>query len=145
MEEIVVRVPPGRVRVKDGRCPNGCDLMDAAVQLSGVPSIKVEVSVEGRRAPLHLNSLYGMFDFRCSLALEPGQVVEVFCPSCGVSLSDPTSTCSICKIPMFAVRLLDGGQVEACPKVGCHNHKLVVMNLDALLGRIYDDDTKPMM
>jgi hypothetical protein len=145
MEEIVVRVASGKVRVKDGRCPNGCSLMDAAAPLSGVPSIRVEVSVAGRRASLHLNSLYGVFEFRCPLPLEPEQVVEVFCPSCGVSLSDPASICSICKIPMFAIRLPDGGQVEACPKVGCHNHKLVVTELDVLLGRLYDDETKPIM
>jgi hypothetical protein len=145
MEEIVVRVAPGKIRVKDGRCPKGCSLMDPTVQLSGVPSLKVEASVGGRRGAMHLNALYGVFEFHCALPLEAGQVVEVFCPTCGASLSDPQSLCSLCKIPMFAIRLPDGGQVEACPRIGCHNHKLVVMDLDQLLGRLYDDDTKPIM
>jgi len=145
MEEIVVRVAPGKVRIKDGHCPKGCSLMDDAVKLSGVPSIKVEASLEGRRAPLHLNALYGVHEFRTSLPLRAGQVVEMFCPSCGASLTDPESLCGMCKIPMFAIQLGDGGQVEACPKIGCHNHKLVVMDLDAQLGRLYDDELKPIM
>jgi hypothetical protein len=142
MEEIVIKVAPGQVRVKGGRCPNGCDLMDETVPLSGVPSIRVDVHVGGRRAPLNLNALYGVFEYRCALSLESGQIVEVFCPKCEASLIDPESLCSMCKIPMFSIRLPDGGQVAACPKVGCHNHKLVIVDLDAQLGQLYDREKK---
>jgi hypothetical protein len=46
---------------------------------------------------------------------------------------------------MFSIKLAAGGEVAACPKVGCHNHQLVIVDLDAQLGRLYDDETKPMM
>lgn len=53
--------------------------------------------------------------------------------------------CSVCKIPMFSIRLPDGGEVAACPKIGCHNHQLVIVDQNAQLGRMYDDETKPIM
>jgi hypothetical protein len=114
--------------------------------MSGVPSIKVDVHVDGKQAPLHLNALYGVFEFESTLQLHPGQIVEIFCPSCGVSLIDTESICGMCKIPMFSILLSDGGQVAACPKIGCHNHRLVIVDLDAQLGRLYDDEEKkPIM
>lgn len=77
MQEIVVRVAPGTVRVHDARCPKGCNLMDPSVLLGGKPSIKVEASLAGKRAPLWLNPFYGVFEYRTPLALEAGQVVEI--------------------------------------------------------------------
>jgi hypothetical protein len=46
---------------------------------------------------------------------------------------------------MFAVHLPDGGQVEACPKIGCHNHSLKIVDLDEQLERMYVDETKVQM
>jgi hypothetical protein len=145
MEEVLVRVAPGTVRVRDGRCPKGCDLMDPSVPLSGKASIKLEAAIAGKRAPLWLNAFYGVYEYRSQLPLVDGQVLEIFCPHCGVSLSDADAQCSVCKIPMFTIKLAAGGEVAACPKVGCHNHQLVIVDLDAQLGRMYDDETKPMM
>ena len=145
MEEIVIRVAAGKIRIKDGRCPKGCDLMDPTVPLSGAPSIKVEASLAGKRASMHLNAFYGVYEYRTALPLEPGNVVELYCPSCGVSLADRASECSVCKIPMAVVHLGDGGQVAACPKIGCHNHRLVIVDMDAQLGRLYEDTERKMV
>jgi predicted amidophosphoribosyltransferase len=94
---------------------------------------------------MYLNAFYGVHEYRTALPLEPGQVVELFCPSCGVSLADLGTLCAVCKIPMFSVHLGDGGQVAACPKIGCHNHRLVVVDFDAQLGRIYEDAERKMV
>jgi len=142
MEEIVVRVPPGKVRITEGRCPRGCSLMDETKLLNSLPSIKVEISLAGKRAPMHLSALYGVYQFQTSLVLKDGDIVEVSCPQCGVSLSNPSSLCGLCQSPMFVIRLGEGGEVQACPKMGCHNHKLAVVDVGTELERLYDEDMK---
>ena len=76
------------------------------------------------------------------LVMKDGDIVEVSCPQCGVSLSNPSSLCSLCQSPMFVIRLGEGGEVQACPKMGCHNHKLAVVDVGTELERLYDEDMK---
>ena len=68
----------------------------------------------------------------------------MFCPDCDVSLSID-AMCAMCNIHMFAVHLPDGGEVQSCPKVGCHRHALKIVDIDEQLGRMYVDETKFQM
>jgi len=130
--------------IKEGRCPNGHSLMTDAVRFDGQRAVTVTVRVGGRTGELFLNPFYGRFEYRCDLDLKRGDVVALSCPECGASLTIDT-VCRLCNIPMFAVHLPDGGLVEACPKIGCHNHSLKIVDLDAQLERMYVDETKPKM
>ena len=87
-----------------------------------------------------MNPFYDSFDYQCSLVLSEGQIVEAFCPECDTSLTIDT-VCALCNIQMFAIHLPDGGEVEVCPKVGCHNHALKIVDLDEQLSRMYVDET----
>jgi hypothetical protein len=130
--------------VKDGRCSNGHSLMTDVVLFDGQKAIGAVARVGGREGNIFLNPFYGRFEYRCDLDLKGGDVVALSCPECGVSLTIDTM-CRMCDIPMFAVQLPDGGQVEACPKVGCRNHSLKIIDLDALLDRMYVGETKFQM
>jgi predicted RNA-binding Zn-ribbon protein involved in translation (DUF1610 family) len=130
--------------VREGKCPNGHSLMTETVRFGGQPAISATVRVRGREGTIFLNPFYGRFEYRCDLELTEGDVVALSCPECGAPLTIDT-TCRLCNIPMFAVHLPDGGQVEACPKVGCHNHSLKIIDLDAQLERMYVDETKVQM
>lgn len=130
-----------RLRVKDGMCPNGHSLMTSRRQFDGQDAIMAEVRLSGRVGPIYLNPFYGRFEYECDLPLVQGDIVELFCPECHFSLA-VDAMCRLCDIAMFAVQLPDGGQVEACPTVGCHNHSLKIVDLDAQLLRMYVGENK---
>ena len=128
--------------VKDGRCPRGHSLTTDAVSFDGQRAVTAAIRVGGgRKGEIFLNPFYGRFEYKCDLDLKKGDVVELACPECDASLTVDT-ICRLCNIPMFAVHLPDGGLVEACPKIGCHNHSLKIIDLDAQLERMYVGETK---
>jgi len=134
----------GRIRVSEGRCPKGHSLMSDEVLFKGQPAVALEVRLAGRAGMIYLNPFYGIFEFRSDIELHPNDIVELFCPECETSLTID-EMCKLCNIPMAAIQLPDGGQVEVCPKVGCHNHALKIVDLDAQLERMYIDETKFQM
>lgn len=141
----MVKKLTGNIRVAEGKCPNGHALMNDERLFDGQRAISVRVRNRGREGTIHLNPFYGRFEFDCDIPLERGDIVELFCPECEAALK-VEEICRMCNIPMFAIHLPDGGQVEACPKVGCHNHALKIVDLDAQLERMYvDEETKVQM
>jgi hypothetical protein len=144
MEQIIVKVPKGSFRIKEGNCPNGHSLMNSNKLLSGKPAISTRVRVRSEESQIHFNPYYGIYEYDCDLELHPGDVVELFCPRCGVSLS-VEELCAFCRVHMFAIQLPDGGEVRACPLVGCRNHHLTIVDLDAQLAAFYEDETRPKM
>ncbi len=140
----IIKTITKKIRVKNGSCPNGHSLMSDDVLFDGQRAVAVNVRSNGNSSTLYLNPFYGKFEYKCSLELKIGEVVDMTCPTCGVSLL-VEEMCKICNVKMFAIHLPDGGQVEGCPKVGCHNHSLTIVDLDAQLERMYVDETKVMM
>jgi hypothetical protein len=134
----------GRIRVGAGRCPKGHSLMSEEVLFNGEKAVALEVRLAGKSGMIYLNPFYGIFEFRSGLDLSKGDVVELFCPECETSLTID-EMCKLCNIPMTAIHLPDGGQVEICPKVGCHNHALKIVDLDEQLQRMYVEETKIQM
>lgn len=135
----------GRIRVVDGCCPSGHSLMSSERSFDGEKAIAVKVRNGGQAGMLYLNPFYGKFEFESDVPLHRGDIIEVSCPVCEVSLKID-EMCKMCQIPMFAIQLPDGGQVEACPKVGCHNHSLKIVDLDSQLARMYaEDESKVQM
>jgi hypothetical protein len=110
-------------------------------RFDGERAIEAQVHLAGNTGIIYLNPFYGRFEFESELSLREGDIVELFCPECGHSLSIDVR-CKLCDVHMFAVQLPDGGQVEACPRVGCHNHSLKIVNLDEQLERMYVDEKK---
>jgi hypothetical protein len=144
MEEIKVKVEPGRFLVKDGRCPNGCSLINPQKQMSGKPAITVLVRNRGATGKIHFNPYYGIFEYETDIELREGDIVGLYCPHCNASLS-VEDQCGLCQVPMFAIHLPDGGEVRACPTVGCHNHDLTVMDLDDQFADYFDEEKRPKM
>lgn len=144
MEEIRVKVPPGKVCIHDGRCPNGCSLMNPKKVLSNRPAITATIRLRGNAGTIHLDPHYGIFDYFTDLELRQGDIVDLYCPHCNVSLA-VEEQCRICRVPMFAVHLPGGGEVRACPTVGCRNHTLTIVDLDAQIASYYSDERRPKM
>ena len=139
MEQLVVKVPSGTVRIKNGFCPNGHSLINAEKLVDGKPSLALTIRIGARKGMLYHSSYYGRFEYESEIPLKAGDMLKMLCPHCGISLT-ADDLCGICHVPMFEIQLPGGGQVQACRKVGCHNHTLMIVDLDAQLGRLYDDD-----
>jgi hypothetical protein len=144
MEEIIIRIPEGKALVHDGTCPKGCSLMNNAVLISGKPAVTCENRMHGRSGLIHFDPYYGNFNYESELPLTAGDVVNLACPQCGESLT-VDEKCMFCNVNMFAIHLPNGGEVRACPVVGCHNHKLILVDLDAQFAKMFNEELKPKM
>jgi len=136
--------PKMKIQIEKASCPKGHSLITEEKKLSGIPSIMVDARIHGHSAPIYLSAFFGDFNYETTLELNKGDVVELFCPQCETSLAIE-EVCHLCGVPMFAIHLPDGGQVEACPTIGCHNHKLSLVDLDRQFLRFYSDETMPKM
>ena len=146
-EVMTAKIPKnlvGRIRVGNGTCPAGHSLMAEDRKFDGEPAIAVKVWLAGRSEMLYLNPFYGKFEYESDMPMKKGDVIEVFCPECNVSLTIDEQ-CNLCSIPMFAICLPDGGQVEACPTIGCHRHALRIVDMDEQIDRMYVGETKIQM
>jgi hypothetical protein len=144
MEEVRIKVPSGRILIREARCPTGCSLLDPDKKMSGKPALTAQVRLRGATGLIHFNPYYGVFEYISELPLQPGDIIEVQCPHCNASLT-AEEVCGMCNVPMFAIQLAGGGEVRACPKVGCHNHELTIVDLDAQFAEFYNEERRPKM
>lgn len=143
-EEVRVKLPKGAILVREGRCPNGCSLMNPDKQLSGRAAITAMVRNRGATGRIHFDPYYGNFAYECDIEIREGDIVGMYCPHCNVSLS-VEDKCGLCEVPMFAIHLPDGGEVRACPTVGCHNHELTIVDLDDQFASFVNEERRPKM
>ncbi len=144
MDQIIVKVPSGSVRIKDARCPKGCRLNNPNILMSDKPVVTVSARLRGITEPLHFNSYFGLFEYETKLEVYAGDILDLSCPHCAASLA-VEELCVFCRVPMFALQLPDGGEVRACPLVGCRNHRLTIVDLDAQLAEYYNEERRPKM
>jgi two-component system NtrC family sensor kinase len=111
--------PRGYAPIRRATCPRGCDLLDPAVKIGGLPAIRVNRSSRGRETRLHLDPVYGRFNHVKSTPSEDGVDARFTCPQCGVDLGHPDQRCQRCGSPTFAVQTPDKGRVEWCARNGC--------------------------
>lgn len=140
--QIEVEVPASTLNVQHAACPKGHLLRDEEVKIHGNPSLKVKIHKKGKEGILYLDPVYGSFDnIAKDISLAKGDVVEMFCPQCDVSLTDSNETCQVCSSPMFTFHLPKGGIIEGCTKNGCFFHKLKILDTEKQLSRSFENST----
>jgi hypothetical protein len=138
-ERVTLKLPGGAIGIRNATCPNGCDLMDPEVKIHDLPSIKVRYTLEGEEGVAHLDPLYGRFESVHDWDPALGSIVEFACPHCGISLRSEDETCQTCSAPLFAIQL-KSGIVEGCLRRGCLYHKMTIVDSDALMTRLFDEN-----
>jgi two-component system NtrC family sensor kinase len=114
-------LPPwGYAPIRRATCPRGCDLLDSAVKIGGLPSIRVHRSCRGREIPMHFDPVYGRFNHVAAGACEDGVEALFTCPQCGADLRLPDESCPRCGAVTLAVQTPGKGRVEWCTRNGCH-------------------------
>ena len=140
-EKVQIEVEvPATLNVKHAACPKGHSLIDEKVKIHGYPSLKVKVRFKKQEGYIYLDPIYGSFDniFE-GITLKKSDVVEFFCPVCGVSLKDPNEICQLCSSPMFVFHLPKGGIIEGCLKNGCLFHKMKIVDAEQQFARLYEN------
>lgn len=138
-DRIELAVPPGLLVVRHARCPNGCDLMDSQKPIHDKPSIHLAYELEGRRGDMYIDPVYGSHDNIFDAEIPKGSLPNFHCPHCSVSLKESGATCSACSAPMFALHLPEGGQIEACQRIGCFSHRLRIVTGEQQMRQLFDD------
>ena len=112
--------PFGFLPIRQARCPNGCDLVDSANRVGGMPAIRVLLAAGGREGVVFLDPVYGRFNHRAAEPQEEGGVADFHCPRCRVSLRVEGEHCGKCGAETFAVEVPGPGRVRWCRRIGCH-------------------------
>lgn len=105
-------------------CPNGHDLVQRRAVFSGHPGILLLVRGAGKEGLIALSPIYGdKTRIDLDVELVPGEIVQVFCPLCGVEL--PVFGPCPCGARMVA--FFNGASpdfancIGVCNRVGCKN------------------------
>ena len=108
-------------------CPS-CkkSLMDCDYRIDGHPSIKCDVSCDGKKGWLRLSSLYGSHAIASEWEIPVNELSRFYCPHCGAELPH-YSNCMECGSPMAALFIRTGCAYEVCRRWGCEGH---LLNLD---------------
>jgi ferredoxin len=143
MEKLTVEVPSESLCIRSARCPAGHSLMAQDHLLGGVPAIRVVAETGQETGDVFLNAHYGNFEVETRLPVQDGEVYDMSCPTCSVSLRSDEERCIFCGAPMFVLHLPKGGQVHACARRACHNHKLKIVDVSAQLAELFELDVRP--
>lgn len=139
-EVVEIEIPSKTLRVKHAMCPNKHSLMSPEHQINGYASITVLAKYGDQQGLIHLDPVYGSFTNIYEIEVPEGECVELFCPTCGVSLSEHGQICDECQAPMFAIYLPQGGMIDACLRVGCHHHVLRFTDSEEIAKKLLSDD-----
>lgn len=107
-------------------CPNcGVSLVDAAHEIDGHPSIKLEMQSKKGKGWARLSSLYGSYSHETEHPIEDGEVVTFSCPNCHKEMTS-VANCAVCGAHMLLFKLEDRGTMQVCSRRGCKEHLLDV-------------------
>ena len=108
-------------------CPLcGKSLMDHDYIINGHPSVKFNVSMNGKKVWLRMSCLYGKHTVELENQLPPNELSRFHCPHCHNEFPS-FSTCPECGASMAALFIREGCSCEVCTRRGCHGH---LLNLD---------------
>lgn len=138
-EIVELEIPSKVIRIKHAMCRNGHSLMDKKKLINGSPAITVLAKYGDQEGLIHLDPVYGSFQNLWEITVPKDECVELYCPTCNVSLSDHGQICDECLAPMFAVYLPNGGMVEACLRNGCHFHTLKFTDSEEIGKKLLED------
>ncbi len=112
------------------RCPQcGAALTEGArVHLDG------HVRRTHQQREVFLSAVFGDDTVDADPTLEEGDIVDLSCPRCEVSLMLPLA-CKLCGAPMASLNLARGGALEFCSRRGCRAHAFGgIGNIDDMIG-----------
>jgi len=115
--------PYGTFQIRNAMCPNGHSLMDEKHKIDGLPSIKLKAKSSQNEGFINLDPIYGKHQHHYGIQFKENEIINLFCPQCGVSLLDETQKSPTCGAPVYNLIIPDNGKVEGCTRFNCHWQK----------------------
>jgi hypothetical protein len=138
--EIEVDISKHPLYVQHPTCSKGHSLSCETVKIHDYPSIKVKARYNDNEGFIYIDPIYGSFDNIIEgMHVPEGELLELFCPECGESLTSQGETCQVCLSPMFVFHLPNNGIVEGCLKKGCMFHKLKIVDGEEQVARLFEE------
>jgi hypothetical protein len=112
--------------------------MDKNVLVDNEPSIRLDVNHSGQKGIIHLSSIYGSYNYSCTIDIPKDEIASFFCPHCkkGVNTDVECLSCGASMVPFY----LDmGGKVSICARSGCKNHHVEFEDLSQALKKLYQE------
>ena len=121
------------------KCPLcGTSLMDKDILIDNKPSIHLNIEMDGDKGSIALSSIYGSFNFNCTIHLTPGHLAKFSCRSCHKEITSKDD-CLSCGAPMVPFYLDMGGKVSICSRSSCKNHFVEFEDLSTAMQRLYEE------
>lgn len=115
----LISLPPyGITQVKNAICPNGHNLIDQSIKIKGMPTIRVQVQVDGKVGYINLDPIYGKNRNNYGIKLEKGSKYNISCPKCNIPLIDKNKKCPKCGSPTYFYEIPGKGRFEGCALKG---------------------------
>ena len=116
----------------------GESLMDNKVLVDNEPSIRLDVKHSGQKGTIHLSSIYGSYNYSCSIDIPKDEIAEFHCPHCSKKVNSAVE-CLSCGAEMVPFYLDMGGKVSICARSGCKNHHVEFEDLSLALKKLYQE------
>ena len=124
-------------------CPRcGKSLMDSKKLIDDIPSIRMNISLEGSNGTINLSSFYGSYNYECKLDIAPEYEYQFYCPHCFENLNSDTK-CVACDSTMVPLKIREGGEVRFCSRAGCKNHNVEFVDLTNVRDYFHQNIEKP--
>ncbi|MBI5403483.1 MAG: hypothetical protein HY959_08780 [Ignavibacteriae bacterium] len=121
------------------KCPIcGHSFMDDEHLVDNEPSIKLNIKIAAKDGFINLSSIYGSYNYICSVETPTNDIAEFTCPHCHEELHSKVE-CKVCKAPMVPFYLDMGGKVSICSRAGCKNHAVEFDDLTNALTKFYQE------
>ncbi len=133
------------VDIQHACCPKGCSLMNDKVKIRQMDSIEVKVKFKNQEGTIYLDPEFGSNKHFMDVDIPKDEIVDLFCPHCGISLKDENKTCQTCSAPMFTLEIPNEGVISACLRKGCFGHALQIESLDSMHLEFDDDFVRIIM
>ena len=136
---------PRIVDIQNAHCPNGCDLMAENIKIKGLKAIEVKIRWKNKEGKLYLDPEFGSYANISEVEVPKGEIVDIICPHCGISLRREQELCRNCSAPTFAMELPNEGQIIGCLRNGCFEHTLKIESFAAMQLRIEEKFIRMIM
>lgn len=109
------------VELSCARCNHS--LMDPVHKIDNYPAIRITISFENKHGWFLLSCLYGSYKVASEHEIQPGTILNIFCPHCHAELIGGAK-CGECGAPMVPMIIRKGGVAQICTRSGCRGHIL---------------------
>jgi hypothetical protein len=110
--------------------------MDDEHLVDDLPGVHTVIQYGSQRGDLWLSSLYGSYNLRCDMELQPDRIYVFFCPHCS-SVLFTKNLCEKCSAPMVAFEFVGGTKLQICSRRGCTKHLIEFEDLAKQISAFY--------